>query len=254
MNKSLLNKVIRKFFMDVYAEDNPTPPNTTPPAQVVDVEALIQKVRKEEKDKLYPEIEGLKTKVKNLEADLAAKNKEVRELNDQIKNADTNNDASKQELQKKIDQLEAEITTLKDKKQKSATENEEKLQKQVDDLIARLDKQERDSEEAAKKMKLEMFKKDKIAEAKGELIEELVKGETEEEITASIETAKTKYKEIVEKVGGNQTNQQRISNVNPIIDPKALGDKTPEEIRKMTPKEYSEYRKTVGIGQSGRKR
>ena len=56
------------------------------------------------------------------------------------------------------------------------------------------------------------MKKEKlIADAKGEIIPDLVSGETEEELIASVERAKTRYKEVVAEIQ-NRNEQQQLAN------------------------------------------
>ncbi len=229
---TLINKKMFKFYMPVFAEGGEG--NTEK-----DYEALIQKARQEEKDKLYPEIEALKNKNKTLSEELQTKTTEITDLQKKI-----------EETTAKYTTMEEELEELKSKNEKAGEKDKElqKLQKTIGELTTKLkdiekiaEEREKANEERVRKMNLELFKKEKLLEAGDEIILELVSGETEEEITTSIETAKAKYKEIYEKaVKGVPPTKPANPNVG--IIPK---DMKPEDIRKMSPEEYKEYRKAL---------
>lgn len=156
------------------AEPTPTP---TP---AINFEDLILKARKEEKDKLYPQITKLKEENQ-------AKTTRINEL--LISVAEANESAKAMEVE--LNKVKATVNT-------NTAVNDEvvKLQNKVIELEAELTK--KDTE--VKTIKLETFKKEKMSEANGQLIPELVVGQTEEEITASIEASKARYIEIVGQV------------------------------------------------------
>lgn len=236
----MMDKIKFKFFMDVFADENNNNNN-------VDVMALIQSARKEEKDKLYTEIEGLKNKVKLAEQDAADKAAKIVELNTNISTLQSKLTDSDKTHKEQLEALQKEVEELKTNKNKQGNEEVEKLQGLVNDLNSKIDKLQQDSEEKEKLLKLEVFKQEKIREAGDAIVPDIITGNTEEEILASIENSKKVFAKIAAKFGNTQMNT-----VPSVIDDNFFKDKSPEEIARMSPKEYAEYRKTIGIGQKRR--
>jgi predicted RNase H-like nuclease (RuvC/YqgF family) len=186
-NKTLLEKVlerlnmgIRQTLADEGEGEGNTPsqpdgggqdpaPNTPPPAQPnIDFESLIAKARKEEKEKLYPEITKLKEEVE----------KKVARINELLLAI-----GEKDEI---ISQKDKEIKELKNNSKKSDSQEVKELNIKIAELENKLAEKDRE----INTIKLTSYRDKKIAEAGGELIPELVTGNSEEEIDLSIEKAK----------------------------------------------------------------
>lgn len=196
-NKTLMWKLRNVFIKEVLADEgvqanegnDPVAPAQASPA--INFEDLILKARKEEKEKLYPQITKLKEEVQ-------AKTARINEL--LISNAEAN---------EALKAKEAELNKVKTTVDTNTAVNDEiiKLQNRVNELEA--DLAVKDLE--VKTVKLDAFKKEKISEVNGKLIPELVVGNSEEEILASIEIAKTRYDEIVGQVQGTVVVSQKPS-------------------------------------------
>lgn len=185
VNKSLMWKVRNVIIREAFAEEvNPQatePTQGTEPvvtqAPAINFEDLILKARKEEKEKLYPQITKLKEENQAKTARINELLISVAEANEALKAKD------------------AELTKVKATVDNNTAVNDEvvKLQNKVIELEAELANKDKE----VNTIKLETFKKEKMAEANGQLIPELVTGNDEDEILASIEIAKTRYAEIV---------------------------------------------------------
>lgn len=253
INTSILKNLLFKnneIFRGVYADDNSSANSTTQNESdnvqsynqstnqsvnqnsstsntTINFETLIAKARQEEKEKLYPQIQKLKT-------ELEEKTKKINELLLAL--------GEKDEV----------IRQLKSQSNKSDSEQVKELKKKINEL----EKQLKEKETELNNMKIEGYKQKKIAEAGGELIPELVTGSTEEEIDASIELAKQKYKEIVERVIKNtQSNLTSTQvppanpNVNNFSNPQISVNEL-ENIDLFSPegmKKYAELRKQLGL-------
>lgn len=158
----------------------PQQTSTTTPTQL-NFEQLVAQARKEEKDKLYPKINELKTTV-------GERDKKINEL------------------MLALGSKEAEIGTLKSEleKAKSGVASSEEVTS-LQTTIAQLTQELNDEKAKCNSIELDYYKKAKMAEAGGKLIPELVTGTTEEEIDQSIEVSKARYSEIV---GGVQAQAQ----------------------------------------------
>lgn len=149
-----------------------------PPARKDDVKELLEKVRREEKSKLYPQIDHLKKSIDQLQ-----KEKEV--LMSQI--------SSTQEDEKKRG---AEKMTENQKIQQQLQE----LGSQNAILNAKLETMQVESQKAIEYAQLDAYRSQKLVEAGGELIPELVFGNTEAEIDAALIASRQRYHEIRQQV------------------------------------------------------
>ena len=197
------------------------------PSGSVNFEDLIAKARKEERDKLYPELNKYKEKVNNLMLVIAERDSEIADLKKELEEVKKENAKLQENVEKgvKTNKTISELTTTISV-----------LERQLEELQAKYDAD-------VTALKLEAFKKEKIAEAGGELIPELVTGNTEEEILASIEKAKQRYQEIVQKAVQNVQMPAANPNQNVI----QLKEKSIDEIASMTPQQWAEYRKQLGL-------
>lgn len=208
-----LNMGIRQALADEGGEPNSsqpveegttsTLPSTTEPVtdsthshSSIDFESLIAKARKEEKEKLYPEITRLKEELE----------KKVTRINELLLAI-----GEKDEI---ISQKEKEIKDLGSNSKKSESQEVKDLKIKIADLENKLS--EKDGEISS--IKLDSYKQSKMAEAGGEIIPELVTGSSEEEIDLAIEKAKARYKEIISKVTTtvNNSNLQSSNSIPPV--------------------------------------
>jgi predicted RNase H-like nuclease (RuvC/YqgF family) len=239
----------RKAFINVFAEgtdpndggtdpqggqqDPPAQPQTQPqadpqPSGTVNFEDLIAKARKDERDKLYGEINKLKEKNNSLLLVIQDRDNKIVDLEKQVGKLDKDYKKVSKDLEdgtktnKTVSELTATISTL---------------ERQLEELQVQY-------ESDVNSLKLNSYKKEQIASAGGEIIPELVTGNTEEEITASIELAKQRYAEITQRaVQGVQ-----IPRANPSATQIQLGaDLSMDQIAQTTTKDWAEMRKKLGL-------
>lgn len=235
-------KFTYKMFLNVFAEELTTPPTeptkvegepvattTEPKAQgTVNFEDLISKARTEERGKLYPQIEKLKADKNNLLLVVGERDTELANLKTQLADLETNSKQLAKDLKDgtktntKVSELTLTISTL---------------ERQLEDLQVKY-------ESDVNSLKLTSYKEKKIAEASGELIPELVTGDTEEEINASIETAKTRYAEITQRaVQGVQ-----LPPANPSASTLQIGKElTFEQMQSMSTADWAKARAEMGL-------
>lgn len=244
--KTFMAYVLSLFVMNVFAEepttleeqgqgneppgDGDTPPTKKEepkPSGEVNFEDLVIQARKEEKAKLYPQIEKLKVDKNDLLLVVGERDEEIKKLTKELaKYKETNGKLSK----------DLEDGTKTNKTVSELTLKISQLEKLLEDATS-------NHEATLSKIKLDSFKEKQIASANGELIPELVVGETEEEISASIELAKQRYAEIREQaMSGVQ-----MPYTNPGVSASTLNADSLVDVTKMTHEEYAEYRKNLGI-------
>ncbi|AEZ50548.1 hypothetical protein F400_gp101 [Bacillus phage BCD7] len=243
--KLTIKTFLEGMFMTVHAEEPTTPPATpptggtqTPPANpntppapsgTVNYEELIANARKEEKAKLYPEIEKLKQDKNNYVLVVGERDKTIAELTAEN------------------EKLKAENATLKEgaKSGKASTVQNAELSAQVTTLQQQVADWEAKYNTDVAQIKADSYRKEKIAGANGAIIPELVTGNTPEEIDASFETAKARYAEIANQAVGNV----HIPPANPSAQmlQGQFQQVTAQDVSKMTPAEYAEWRKVSGL-------
>lgn len=172
--------------------------------EIPEVKDFIQKVRKQEKDKLYTEIQKKDTKIKELEGEILL-------LNNRLKSSTETSLNEQEELRTEVQRLSETVAELK---------------------------------KDIRRKELDLFKERALKEAGDELILDLVSGETEEEILSSIEVAKQRYQEIVEKAISKKPKVEVPKPTNP-QQPKSIKKLTAQEIAKMSLKEWAEHRDMV---------
>lgn len=233
-------------------EPNPNPQNpaVTPPANPLEspeVQALLAKVRKEEKDKLYAKIQEAESKLDDLTKQVGAKDASLAELQTQL-------EAVKKSVKggDKLDlkQLVAEVTAATEAK---ISEEHAKTLKHAQERLAALEERNRQHE-------LEKLRTKLISESKGNLIEALVRGDTEEELRASIDESRKVWESTVAKVkeslGANPgavSSSPNSNNSNPSSTPSGslpnpapnAGAVTLENVRSMTDEEYRKHRNAL---------
>ena len=239
-NAKLILKDLMWKPLRVFAEEGATPPDpanaqnpSTPTPPPIAFETLIAKARKEEKDKLYPQITALqneKNELVNTNNSLLLKIGTLETTLDTLKAQLTEkpSDSKESELLAVIEGLKSELKELTDN-----TVDEETLRAQI---VGELEA----------KYKLDSFKSSEIAKASGKIIPELVSGTTEEEILASIEASKRRYSELT----GHQLDKVPPVNTNAGSTVQGGGTSVSfEDLAKLDPKspEYATLRRQLGL-------
>lgn len=245
-----ITRIIRNVSgLIVYADDAQTSqtPDTTPTqtvtASTINFEDLIAKARKEEKEKLYPQINSLKEEVAKITEKYNKALLTIEELKEEKAN-----------LEKTIAELKNTSNKSEDEKIKALNKEIEQLKKENAKLQEELEKNKVNPQEIEEKIRNEYEVKlyrEKILRETTEkgigFIPELVTGTTKEEIDASLELAKKRYEDIISKVAGNFNTQ--IPPVNTNVSKINTKDFTIEDLIKLDPRspEYKELRKKLGL-------
>ena len=237
------------LFLTAFAEENPEPPKNE--GNTVNYEQLIAQARREEKEKLYPQIEKLKAQAEVLtkqvnEALLAkgAVEKELADLKDSQKKGDS----------EEVTKLKALVEALK-----SENENLKKNAVSEEDLRKKLEEE----------YQVKLYAKDKLAENKDKILSvfaEKVVGNTKEEIDSAIEKAIASSDEIRKELGvedkkdskkkdkdSEGKKESKSQNNPPAPNPQGgEGEKGKfdlEYIQSLDPRseEYAKWRKSVGL-------
>lgn len=243
--KSAIERVLKVRALNVFADENNNQ------QQQVNIEELIAMARKEEKDKLYPQIESLKSEKARITGSLneaLLKNAELTKQLDTLKNESGN----VAELNSTIKDLEAKVEVLTSEK---------------DDLAEKL-KNAPKAEELEAKFKTQYEVKDylrtALAEHKDDILKTFigeVKGETKEEVDASIQKAIERTNQVREDLGVSAKSNKKKKDDGKVETPKPerpkrlappehygkLEEYDPEYIRNLDPNsaEYKEFRKQV---------
>ena len=242
-----LNNIL---FLTAFAEENPIEPPKNE-GNTVNYEQLIAQARREEKEKLYPQIEKLKAQAEVLtkqvnEALLAkgAVEKELADLKDSQKKGDS----------EEVTKLKAQIEALK-----SENENLKKNTVSEEDLRKKLEEE----------YQVKLYAKGKLAENKDKILSvfaEKVVGNTKEEIDSAIEKAIESSNEIRKELGvdgkkdfkkkgkySEGKKESKSQNNPPAPNPQGgEGEKGKfdlEYIQSLDPRseEYAKWRKSVGL-------
>lgn len=171
------------------AATDPLPPAAPAPVPSDPSPEVIERIRQEEKSKLYSELTDLRTR---LEAALAAQ---------------TENGTKTEEYTRKIAELTEQLSAL----QKAAkanfdptsfareisaetrqlmTQEHTRTVQELNDRLTRLEREKTEATLSALRTKL-------IAEANGKIVAAMVRGNTEDELKASAEEAKREYANII---------------------------------------------------------
>lgn len=204
---------------------------------IINYEDLIAKARREEKEKLYPKIKALEKEKEQL----------VGKCNEYLL---------------AIGQKDAEIEQLKKRLQESGKDDSEEV-KRLKDEISRL---ENELEEAKKNVpdekaiedriraeyEIKLYREQVVGQHRDEIIPELVTGSTKEEIDASLEVAKKRFKEISDKIlkGNNLGGKGGTSGIPPANTSYSnFKSLKIEDIAKLDPRspEYKEFRRQLGL-------
>lgn len=206
-------------------ETTKTPEQTVPqPTGTVNFEDLVRKAREEEKNKLYPQIEKLKKDKNDLLLVVAEREATIKEQEKTIT-----------DLQKNHSKLAKDV--------EESTSTNKVVQEQallISQLEQQLEETQSQYETEMNSLKLNSYRDGLIAQAGGEIIAELVTGNTEEEINASIELAKQRYAEIQEKALSNVQMPKSINPSTSMLQQNAL--KSVDDIAGMDNKAWEAYR------------
>lgn len=210
-------------------EQNPNPnpnPNQEP---TVDIQAEIEKARKQERDKLHSDIEKLK-------ADLAEKVKACNENYLEISNLQKNLAGKTKE----IEGFEEKLVKAKEDGKMEANQELESLKKELEDYKAKLAKAEKDFSDYKTAEEVKSYRMEKIKDIEEEF-KGLVKGNTKEEIDASYEQVKALQDTVKEKYSKQEKNPLPTPKTNP-KKPLSSTDLM-SKLANMSMDEYKEMRK-----------
>lgn len=247
INAKLMDVIRKAMVKNVLAEE-PTP---APQPQPVSYEQLIARARQEEKDKLYPQLKAEKDKV----ADLTTKNNDLLVQVGTLKNENDVLKAQVEDLRNNKGANEnAEITKLKEELDKVKKEYKEFKAEVVDEATLR----QQVEAEVKQQYEVEMYKVEKLNsdEFKGQIIPELVSGDTKEAIDESLAKSKARYEELIGVKQQPQQQQQQTPQVgavptmpvgNPNTQSFISSTISAEDIRTMTPEQWAEYRTKLGL-------
>lgn len=205
----------------------------------IDIESRLAAVRKEEKDKLYPDLEKAKNEAKAKEEELARIKAELEEERKSKKAKTKEGDDTKPVglTQEHLDEALAKATAAQEKKFK-------------EELAAR-DAQIAEQQKTLAQRDLADYKRKRVAEVGDNLIEAMVGGTTKEEIDDSIIRAQQEYQRVVSKIGAASQeagDQQRGAVPTPPPSgsqtPPAGNAPTPEQIKAMSPQDYAKFRES----------
>jgi hypothetical protein len=217
------------------------PPGTTFFTQA-DLEAAIERVRKEEKDKLYPTIDRLKEQMGDFQ-----KEREEREAAAQAALAE----AEAERKTKEEEQME--LRQLLDRR-------DAEWQQRFHDMEEERDRERAVLEQERRYNAVQEYRRNRIEQEGDSIMPELrdlVTGSTEEEIETSIAVLREKtsaiFAEAVEQLSNQQLLQpQQIRGVGitsppngPLEQESAQRSFSPEDIRKMSMEDYAKYRESL---------
>lgn len=203
----------------------------------INYEDLIAKARKEEKDKVYGQLEKKDSKIS-----------ELTEKNNNLMLKVGEQEATIKALNNEIDSLRNEGKVGESETVKSLNKENEKLKKKIEDI----EKSQVNIQEIENRIKEEyevkMYRMEKLSEHGNNVIPELVVGLTKEEIDQSLELSIARYNDIIGKVAPTQEVQSPKVNI-PTGNPtsKTVSTLSPEDIVNMSPSDWAEYRKTLGL-------
>lgn len=215
--------------------NTPDPNGAEPPkANTVNFEDLIAKARKQEKEKLYPQIKKLEEektalieKNNNNLLALGEKDSEIAELKKQLKEAQDSTSTSASEKEKT---LQAKVT---------------ELEKKLTEVEANTVSREEIEAEIKGEYEVKLYREQKLRELGDTVIPELITGATKEDIDASITVSQQRFQQIQERVLGSV--QVPVGNVS--TSSFQNKDLKVEDIVNLDPRspEYAQLRAKLGL-------
>lgn len=198
----------------------------------VDIQAELEKARKQERDKLHADMERLKNEI-------AEKAKTCNENYITISNLRKELETAK----KSLDEVDNRISKAKEDGKVEVSKDLEAVKAELEEYKNKLAKAEKEFADYKVAEEIKAYRATKITDIEEEF-KELVKGDTKEEIDASYEKVKALQETVKEKYGKKE-NQQKNTLPNPRQQnktPKSLDDLL-KKFNSMTPEEYAEARK-----------
>ena len=198
----------------------------------VDIQAELEKARKQERDKLHADMERLKNEI-------AEKAKTCNENYITISNLRKELETAK----KSLDEVDNRISKAKEDGKVEVSKDLEAVKAELEEYKNKLAKAEKEFADYKVAEETKAYRATKLTDIEEEF-KELVKGDTKEEIDASYEKVKALQETVKEKYGKKE-NQQKNSLPNPRQQnktPKSLDDLL-KKFNSMTPEEYAEARK-----------
>ena len=198
----------------------------------VDIQAELEKARKQERDKLHADMERLKNEI-------AEKAKTCNENYITISNLRKELETAK----KSLDEVDNRISKAKEDGKVEVSKDLEAVKAELEEYKNKLAKAEKEFADYKVAEEIKAYRATKLTDIEEEF-KELVKGDTKEEIDASYEKVKALQETVKEKYGKKE-NQQKNTLPNPRQQnktPKSLDDLL-KKFNSMTPEEYAEARK-----------
>lgn len=242
------NQILKKIMPIIVLAEEPqgTDPATVTPepqqaepapqgqAPTVNFEDLIANARKQEKDKLYPQIKKLEEEKKVLT-----------EKNNNYLLTIGEKDAKISELETKISDLTNNASKGASEKEKSLTSEIEKLKTQIKTMEETTISREDVEKEIRDEYEVKLYREQKLREVGDTVIPELIMGSTKEEIDASVKISQERYSQITERVLGGV--QVPVANVN--TSSFGTKDLKIEDIANLDPRspEYAQLRTQLGL-------
>lgn len=150
-------------------------------ATQAEVNKAVEKARKEEKDKLYPQLEALKDSIKEVQESL----RQEREEKEALKREQA--DKEERARQAKLSDSEKQLEAIRNIEEQLRLEREERI------------RAEQKWEDAQKKNEVSRYREALLRDAGDEIIPDLVRGESVEEIDKTFAIAKARYEELAER-------------------------------------------------------
>lgn len=249
INARFIEGIKKALIRNVLAEE---PASSTQP--VVNYEELIAKARREEKDKLYGQIEAERNKataITEQHNDLLLKHAQLQ----------NENKALKEELKelKETDGKSESKTVTKLKEEKAKLEQE--LEKLKGSIVDEPTLRQQIEDEVKAQYEVELYKVERMSsdEFKGQIIPELVTGTTKEEVDESLVNSKNRFMELLggtkpqpqqqqQPQGGVQQSQIPTPPAgNPNMGAFVQSTLQEQDILNMTPEQWAEYRVKLGL-------
>ena len=189
------------------------------------INEMLSKARKEEKEKLYKSLEKSKAESEALQAERDRVSSELQTATERLKALEVN---QMSDMQKFTEQLEA-------------------LRKQNEELQARMNSVVTDAESKIKQSELNAYKKQRL-EQEGILMPELVSGTSTEELETSIKAVKERQ-EAIRKEAEERVRKELSASLPRPVGPSAESANVPAanryEMSKMKPSDYDAMRKKL---------
>ena len=205
------------------AEQNPNPNGE----QNIDIQAEIEKARKQERDKLHADIDRLKN-------ELAEKAKTCNENYITISNLQKELSSTKKEIQ----EFENKLAKAKEDGKMESNQELDNIKKELEEYKAKLAQAEKEFADYKSAEEVKAYRISKLADIDDEF-KELIKGSSKEEIDASYEQVKSLQNTVKEKYSKKE--QLPTPKTNPPV-PKKTSDLL-ERLKGMSAEEYKEARK-----------